>query len=167
MTRFRLVPAATVFVAGVALISPSAAHAQAGATTTKSTTAKTQTAAARPAASGNTLGTVKLAKGVVANGEALSPGTYTLRLVDDAVTPVVGQSTEGEHWVEFVQSGQVKGKELASVVAPPDVKTVAKGKPPAAGTVRVEELKGGDYLRVWFNHAGTSYLIHLSLHATS
>jgi hypothetical protein len=65
--------------------------------------------------SGTSLGSVKI-PAVTANGQALPAGTYTLRLSGDAVTPVVGQSADAAKWVEFVQGGQVKGKELATVV---------------------------------------------------
>jgi hypothetical protein len=68
--------------------------------------------------------------------------------------------------VEFVQGGQVKGKELATVVTGADSKTVLKGKAPAAGSARVDMLKGADYVRVWINKGGSTYLIHLTL-ATS
>jgi hypothetical protein len=108
------------------------------------------------------LGTVRLPRAVVANGEPLPAGSYTVRLSADPVTPVVGQKGS-EHWVEFVQSGQVKGKELASVVAPADVRAVAEATPPSTGTAKVQLLRGADYLRVWLNRGGTHYLVHLSL----
>lgn len=112
------------------------------------------------------LGSVSIPKKVMANGQPLAAGTYTVRLSSDSVSSVVGQSADGEKWVEFVQGGQVKGKELATVVTGADVKTVSKEKAPAAGSARVDTLKGADYLRVWINHSGTHYLIHLTL-ATS
>jgi len=108
------------------------------------------------------LGSVRLPRAVVANGQPLPSGTYTVRLSPDAVTPVVGQGGS-EHWVEFVQRGEVKGKELASVVKPADVKAVAKISPPAAGGAKVQMLRGADYMRVWLNRAGTQYLVHLSV----
>lgn len=113
-------------------------------------------------AQGESLGTVRLPAQVSANGQALPAGTYTLRLSSDPVTPVVGQGPQAAKWVEFVQAGQVKGKELASVVDPADVKAVAKRTPPAAGRVLVQGLRGADYVRVWVNRAGTQYLIHLA-----
>jgi len=113
------------------------------------------------AAQGQALGSVQVPRAVVANGQPLPAGTYTLRLSSDAVTPVVGQSAEAAKWVEFVQGNTVKGKELASVVAPADVKAVAKITPPASGSAKVQVLKGADYLRVWFNRGGTQYLVHL------
>jgi hypothetical protein len=33
--------------------------------------------------------------------------------------------------------------------------------PPAAGTAKVQTLKGADYVRVWINKGGTNYLVHL------
>ena len=112
---------------------------------------------------GQALGSVRLPRAVVANGQNLAAGTYTLRLSGDSVTPVVGQGPEAAKWVEFVQEGAVKGKELASVVAPADVKAVAKITPPVPGTAKVQPLRGGDYLRVWFNRAGTQYLLHFAV----
>jgi hypothetical protein len=114
---------------------------------------------------GATIGSVRLTQAVTANGQPLAAGTYSVRLSDAAVTPVVGQSVEASHWVEFVQNGTVKGRELATVVPPADVKQIAKGTPPAAGSARVQMLKGADYLRVWLNRTGTQYLIHLSIAA--
>jgi hypothetical protein len=99
----------------------------------------------------------------MANGQSLAAGTYSARLSPETATRVVGQLPESARWVEFVQDGQVKGRELATVVAPADVKQVAKGTPPPQGTARIQALRGGDYLRVWLNRAGTQYLIHLSV----
>src|SRR5262245_51647381 len=115
------------------------------------------------AVQGQTLGSVQLPRAVVANGQPLPAGTYTLRLSNDAVTPVVGQAPESAKWVEFVQGTAVKGRELATVVGAPDVKAVAKMAPPAAGSAKVQLLRGADYLRIWFNRAGTQYLVHLSV----
>jgi hypothetical protein len=42
------------------------------------------------------------------------------------------------------------------------MRTMAK-MPRTGGAVRVQTLKGGDYLRVWITRAGTNYLIHLPL----
>jgi hypothetical protein len=111
---------------------------------------------------GQSLGSVRLTQTVKANGQDLPAGTYTLRLTSDAVAPVVGQSPDAAQWVEFVQGGQVKGKELATKVAAAEVKQIAKMAPPAAGASKVQMLKGADYVRVWLNRAGTHYLVHLS-----
>src|SRR5262245_16850509 len=74
------------------------------------------------AQAGDSLGTVRLPQNVMANGQALPAGTYTARLSSENVSPVVGQPADSSRWVEFVQGGQVRGRELATVVAPADVK---------------------------------------------
>jgi hypothetical protein len=119
-------------------------------------------AGARAQTGTEALGTVHIPRKVMANGQPLAAGTYALRLTNETVPPVVGEEPGSERWVEFVQRGQVKGRELATVMSKDAVKEVAKEKPPAPGKIRVDLLKGGDYLRVWINHAGTSYLIHLA-----
>lgn len=108
---------------------------------------------------------VRIPQGVSANGQPLPAGTYTVRVSSEAVTPVVGQGPDSAKWVEFVQNGQVRGKELASVVAPADVKAVAKRTPPPSGTGVVQVLRGADYVRVWVNHQGAQYLVHLAAKA--
>ena len=116
--------------------------------------------AQKPAAS---LGTVRIQARVTANGQPLAAGTYSVRLVDDAVAPVVGQTPSESHWVEFVQGGQVKGRELATVLSGDEAKAISKTKLPASGSTRVERLKGDDYIRIWINRGGTNYLVHLAL----
>jgi len=118
-------------------------------------------AAAMQTASATALGTVHLAQAVKANGQDLAAGTYTLRLSSESVTPVAGQPAGSEQWVEFVKNGKVVGKELATKIAPADVKQVAKMAPPAAGANKVQVLKGADYVRIWMNRSGTQYLVHL------
>ena len=108
------------------------------------------------------LGSITLAKSVIADGQPLAAGTYTLRLSADTAAAVVGQPAGSERWVEFVQGGKVKGRELASVVSAADVKAVAKMPPPAAGSAKVQMLKGDEYVRVWVNRGGQNYLVHLT-----
>lgn len=108
-----------------------------------------------------TLGTVRLSRGVMADGKALPAGSYSLRVSADPVATVVGQGGENAKWVEFVQGGQVKGRELASVIPSAEVKQVVKGTSPAAGGVKVELLRGAEYIRIWANRAGNHYLLHL------
>lgn len=109
------------------------------------------------------LASVRLPRAVMANGQALAAGTYSVRLSADAVKPVVGQSAEGARWVEFVQGNQVRGKELATVLSGDAVGAVVEGTRPASGAAKVQLLKGEEYLRVWINSQGTHYLIHLSV----
>lgn len=120
------------------------------------------TTAMQAQSAGQSLGTVRLTQRVVADGQTLPAGTYTVRLTDAAVTPVVGQSPQSAHWVEFLQGGQVKGRELATVVPQAELKAVTDLAPPASGSAKVQTLRGGDYLRIWVNRGGTQYLVHLA-----
>jgi hypothetical protein len=60
-----------------------------------------------------------------------------------------------------VQKGQVKGREVATIVPQGETNMVVQDAPPRAGGAKVQMLKGGDYLRVWINRGGNLYLIHL------
>jgi hypothetical protein len=107
------------------------------------------------------LGSVTLTKKVMADGQALAPGTYQVRLTGDSPKIAVGESPDSERYVEFVKGGKVVAREVATVVPAADAKTVLKGPRPPAGGVRVETLKGDDYVRVAINRGGNFYLIHL------
>ena len=109
------------------------------------------------------LGSVSLPRAVMADGKPLPAGTYTVRLTAQAAQPAVpGQQME--RWVEFVQGGQVRGREVVSIIPASEVKDLnsgAKGARPGSGGTRVEMLKGDEYLRVWLNRRGVNYLIHM------
>jgi hypothetical protein len=113
-----------------------------------------------------TLGTVTLPMAVRADGKPLPRGQYTLRLTAQAAQPTVaGQLPALNRWVEFVQGGSVRGREVVSIIPPEEVgETMAgpdmTGKAARTGS-RVQLLKGGDYLRVWIARQGIQYLIHL------
>ena len=107
------------------------------------------------------LGSVTLKHKVMANGQALPAGTYTVRLLPEEPKPAVGQTAGAERWVEFVKGGKAAGKEVVSIVSDADIAQVAEGHgKPAKGAYRVDTLKGGDYIRVWINRKGNNYLIH-------
>lgn len=109
------------------------------------------------------LGSVKITRNVTADGKPLAAGTYMLRVSDEKVAAVVGQSADESKWVEFVQGGTVKGREMATVLSKDALKAMTReDKSAAPGTAKVEMLKGNDYMRVWVNHKGTQYLIHLA-----
>ncbi|HXT71956.1 MAG TPA: hypothetical protein VN700_19535 [Vicinamibacterales bacterium] len=112
---------------------------------------------------GKSLGSVNVSRKVVANGQPLAAGTYTLRLLPEDLSKVVGQTPAESRWVEFVRGGKVAGKEVATVLTGPEAKTVAKGGTPASGSSKTELLKGNDYLRIWVNQGGTQYLVHLAI----
>ena len=112
------------------------------------------------------LGTVSIPRAVMADGKTLPAGRYTVRLTaDTASTPAPGATAALERWVEFVQGGQVRGRELASIVPAGEEKDTMPG-PDMPGRLgrsgsRVEMLKGGDFLRVWIARNGNNYLLHL------
>jgi hypothetical protein len=110
---------------------------------------------------GTSLGSVTINHKVSADGKALPAGTYQVRLTSDEPKPALGQSPESERYVEFVRGGKVIAREVATVVSNADVATLVKGPKPANGAVRVDMLKGNDYVRVWINKGGQNYLIHL------
>jgi len=108
------------------------------------------------------LGTVRIPRAVTADGKPLPAGRYQLRLTAEPAKPeAVGTSEELARWVEFVQSGNVRGREVVSIVPQGEIKMVVKDPPPAAGGSKVQMLRGNEYLRVWVNRAGNHYLIHL------
>lgn len=120
------------------------------------------TAPAPSAPSGEqALGSVHLAKAVKADGNVLAAGTYQVRLTARTASPdAKGQSQELERWVEFLQNGQVKGREVVTILPKAEIAQVEKDTPPAANSSKVQTLKGGDYMRLWINKGGNHYLIH-------
>ena len=108
------------------------------------------------------LGTVRLPRAVTADGKPLPAGTYQLRLTgQEAGPPAVGITEPLERWVEFLQGKTVKGREVVSIVPAAEAKLVAKDAPPPLNGVKVQTLKGNDYIRVWINKGGNHYLVHL------
>lgn len=116
--------------------------------------------AQQPSASGTTLGNVTLNTAVLADGRRLAPGTYQVRLTDETAKPGVGQSADAERYVEFVRGGMVAGRELATVIAS-DSDPNAKRRGAAGDRVKVERLRGGDYVRIWIDRGDRSYVIHV------
>jgi hypothetical protein len=112
------------------------------------------------------LGTITIPRTVTADGKTLAAGRYTLRVTAQSASPTVpGQLPDLNRWVEFVQGGTVKGREVVSIVPADEVSMTMPG-PDMPGRVgrgssRVEMLKGGEYLRVWINRGGHNYLLHL------
>jgi hypothetical protein len=108
------------------------------------------------------LGQVRIPRKVMANGEPLAAGTYQVRLTTTAASPdAVGQTKTYERWVEFVRGGEVRGREVVTIIPAGEIATVAKDPAPADGGSKVEMLKGNEFLRVWFNRGGVHYLMHL------
>jgi hypothetical protein len=111
-----------------------------------------------------TLGSVRVPRAAKADGKALPAGTYQIRVTTQEAQPAApGQTPQYERWAEFLQGGQVKGREVVSVVPQADIKQVAETAPPGSGSCRTELLKGNDYYRLWCNRGGTHYLVHLAI----
>ena len=126
------------------------------------------TAAAPEAPTGDVaLGSVRITRSVTADGKPLPAGTYTVRVTAQESKPeAVGQTEALERWAEFVQRGEVKGREVVSIVPASEAKIVVKDTPPRAGGSKVQMLRGNEYMRVWFNKGGNHYLINLATGAT-
>src|SRR5262245_46030729 len=109
----RLVLVGTVIGALTASWALAQANSQAGHTAPK-TQPPTEAAPAAPAGE-MALGSVSVPKGVKADGKALGAGTYQVRLTGQPASPdAKGQTPTLERWVEFVQRGQVKGREVVT-----------------------------------------------------
>jgi hypothetical protein len=137
----------------------SATGSQAGHTAPKS---QPPTEAAPAAPEGQVaLGSVRIPKAVKADGKSLPAGTYQVRVTPQTASPdAKGQTAALERWVEFVQGGQVKGREVVTIIPQADIAKVQKDAPPRANGSKVETLKGGDYMRLWINRGGNHYLVH-------
>ena len=86
--------------------------------------------AALPAGT-TSLGTVRLSRAVKANGEMLAAGTYQVRLTEQKAPPATGATTGYERWIEFVRGGEVRGREVVSIVPQSEIAQVTKGAAPA------------------------------------
>ena len=107
------------------------------------------------------LGSIHLSKSVKADGVVLPAGTYQVRLTAQTPSPDAKGQTQGlERWVEFVQRGQVKGREVVTIVPQAEIGQVQKDTPPPANGSKLETLKGGDYVRLWISRGGNHYLVH-------
>jgi hypothetical protein len=110
------------------------------------------------------LGTARLPRAVTADGKPLPAGSYTVRVTAQESKPeTVGQTEALERWVEFVRGGEVRGREVVSIIPAAESKMVVKDDPPRAGAAaKVQALRGNEYVRVWFNKGGNHYVINLA-----
>ncbi len=97
-----------------------------------------------------------------ATGQPLEPGPYRVRLTDESAPVVDQEPPTATRWVEFLheEDGAVAGRALAAVVPDSEIEDIAVDWVPR-NQVRVDELLGGDYVRVWLNRGGSSYLAHM------
>ena len=165
MKRSLLVGALAGLLACGAAVSAMAQAKQAGGAKVNMTSQPEGPEAATPVPTGDlVLGSVRLPKAVTADGKPLAAGSYQVKLTaQEAAQNPVGQTATYERWAEFSQGGQVKGREVVSIVAKADIGKIAESSQPGAGKSKVELLKGGDFLRVWINKGDANYLIHLQV----
>jgi len=111
-------------------------------------------------------GGIDIPRMVYLNGEPLAAGAYTLRLGDGGVPPVGGETPESTRWIEFISDGDgsVAGRGLAAAIPDSEIEEIAKSWVPR-NQASVDELLGGEYIRVWLNRGGVSYLVHATTSA--
>lgn len=107
------------------------------------------------------LATVRITQPVMADGKPLPEGTYQLVLTDERPTPLPGQSPDAQRWVAFVADGNPVARELAEVLRDSDLPAIGASARSTRDGVRVDVLKGGEFLRVSVTRQGQRYLIHL------
>lgn len=105
-------------------------------------------------------GEVDIPRSVLLDGQALDAGIYSLRLAEEEPAPAGADAAGAGRWVEFVSDDDVAGKGLAIVIPDAEIGEVADTAPPR-NEARVDDLKEAEYLRVWLNRDGVSYLLHL------
>ena len=115
----------------------------------------------KPAADPAALATVRITQSVTANGYPLPAGLYELRLTKEHLTPLPGQSSEAERWVEFVADGSVVARDVAVVLRDHDLPSEGASSVPARAGARVELLTGGEFARISVKRGGERYLIYL------
>ncbi|CAN5658474.1 MAG: hypothetical protein H0T05_04865 [Acidobacteria bacterium] len=146
----------------VAALAASDAFAQHTAPNQQPTTAE----AAKAPAGEVALGNVRIPRSVMADGKPLAAGTYQVRLTADPAKPdAVGATEELSRWAEFVQGGNVRGREVVTIVPAGESKFVVQDAPPPSGGSKVQMLRGNEYMRVWINRGGNHYLIHFPVGA--
>ena len=111
-------------------------------------------------------GGIDIPRMVYLNGQPLAAGAYTLRLGDGGVPPIEGEPPESTRWVEFISDddGSVAGRGLAAAIPDSEIAEVANSWVPR-NQASVDELQGGEYIRVWLNRGGVSYLVHATTSA--
>jgi hypothetical protein len=105
------------------------------------------------------LATVNIPTAVLAGGKPLAAGTYQIRFATD-LPPA---ASDAQRRIEFVSKGTVVANEIAEVLRDSDLPTTGDSARPAAQGVRVETLKGGEFVRISVKRNDTRYLIHLAV----
>ena len=118
-------------------------------------------ALAQAGAGSNMLATVRITTAVMANGAALPPGSYGVRLTPERPPARSGQSVESRQWVEFVAGGKVVGREIAQVLRDGDLPATGASSRPVPNGTKVEMLKDDEFVRISIKRDRERYLIYL------
>ncbi len=106
-------------------------------------------------------GGIDIPRDVYVNGQMLAAGAYTVRVGNQTVAPAPGLEAGSSAWLEFVsdEDGSVAGRGMAATVPDAEMDEVTTGWYPR-NQAYVDQLQGGEYVRVWLNRSGVSYLVH-------
>jgi hypothetical protein len=107
----------------------------------------------------HTMATVRITQSVFADGKALAPGTYEVIITDEHPAVPTGAPAQNQRWVEFVQNGQVIGREIAEVFLASERPVGTAG--PTTTRAVVQRLRGDEFVRIVVSDGGARYLIHL------
>jgi hypothetical protein len=97
----------------------------------------------------------------MAGGKTLQPGTYEIRDTGQHGTPLPGQSADAQAVIEFVAEGAVVATDIAEVM--PGVPGAVGTSGAATTRLRLERLRGDEFMRVSAYRGGERYLIHLPI----
>jgi len=109
-----------------------------------------------------TLGTVRITDRVTVGGVPLQPGVYEIRDTGEHPNALPGQSPDSRTWVEFVEDGKVVARDGAELVDAASRSVATRGQSSTA-PLRVDRLKGNEFVRISTNRDGSRYLIYLPL----
>lgn len=107
------------------------------------------------------LGTATIAQPVLVGGITLPAGTYEIRLTGEHAKPLPGQSEDAVQGIEFVQNGTVVARDAAEVIPAEPAHTGTSGG--SSTRLRVERLRGDEFVRLSTTRNGERYLIHLAI----
>ena len=107
------------------------------------------------------IATVHITQAVIAGGKPLPPGKYEIRLATGGPPQLAGQSPAAQRWIEFLDGDLVAARDVAEILRDDDVTPMGASATPVREGIRVEMLKGGEFLRISVKRGSERVLIHL------
>jgi hypothetical protein len=104
---------------------------------------------------------VRLTQPVLAGGQRLAPGIYELVITEHATAAPSGEVNRTQRWVDFVQDGRIVAREIAEVFDHEPRPVGTSGGADARAVV--QNLKGGEFVRIAVMAGDGRYLVHLPL----